>query len=42
MKYGFRRYVFVGLAVLAGVAELWALLRARWRDSASGARVLRV
>lgn len=28
---GFRRYLFVGIAVLAGLAELLALLRARHR-----------
>lgn len=28
---GFRRYVFVGIAVLAGLAELLALFRARRR-----------
>jgi hypothetical protein len=31
VKPGIRRYVFVGIAFLAGIAELLALFRARHR-----------
>jgi hypothetical protein len=31
VRTGIRRYLFVGIAVLAGIAELLALLRARRR-----------
>lgn len=38
---GFRRYIFVGLAIMAGATELLALLRARWRDITSASLVLK-
>jgi hypothetical protein len=36
-----RQHIFVALAILVGIAELWALCKARWRDGVSAARALR-